>query len=223
MEKSKKIVLFDIDYTVFNTNVFRSNLYPLLAEKFGFSDLSLFIELAKEVGKETKEKIGYFNPETFLKLLKEKSKKDVPISELEDIFFDETLYIESLYEDARSVFQELVMKRDIQINIFSTGDKKFQMRKIAILKDMLHDDNLHIFVDKLKRLKDVLQQYEEYHIYMVDDLPTVLKEAKSFDKNITTIWMNRDKKLNEQDFVTNFKADYVVKNLEEIIPLVIKK
>ena len=217
-----KIVLFDIDYTVFNTNAFRNNLYDRLSKKLGYSDLVHFIDIAKKVGQETKDQIGYFKPQIFLKNLKEKSKKDVPMSELEDIFFDETLYIESLYEDARSVFQELVLKRNIQINIFSTGDKEFQMRKISILKEMLDEDKLHIFVDKLQRLKDVLMQYKDYHIYMIDDLPTVLKEAKHFNANITTIWINRDKKIQEKNFVKDFKVDHVIKNLEEIIPIVIK-
>lgn len=222
MEKNKKIVLFDIDYTVFDTHAFRANLYALLVEKLKYRQKDTFFDLAKKIEKETREKEGYFKPLTFLNLLKEYTKTKLSFKELEDIFFDESLYVESLYEDARSVFQELVMKRNIQINIFSTGEKKFQMQKISSLRDMLMVDNLHIFVDKLKKLKDVLKEYEEYHIYMVDDYPTVLKEAKKFNKNITTIWINRDTKLEDKGFIKSFKVDHVIKSLEDLIPLVTK-
>lgn len=220
MLENKKIVLFDIDYTVFNTHAFRANLYEFLAKKLGYKNEEDFFILAKQIEGETRKKEGYFKPLTFLNILKQKATTELSLQELEDIFFDESLYIKSLYEDARSVFQELVMKRGIQINIFSTGEKKFQMKKITALKEMLLIDNLHIFVDKLKKLKEVLNQYNDYHIYMVDDFPTVLDEAKKFNKNITTIWVNRNKKPGDKELIETFKIDHTVSNLEEIIPFI---
>ena len=218
---NKKIVLFDIDYTVFDTRTFRVNLYELLSEKLGYKNKSNFVDLAKKVEADTRKQEGYFKPSTFLELLKNETKTKISSNELEDIFYDESLYIKSLYEGAKSVFQELVIKKNIQINIFSTGEKKFQMQKITALTDMLMIDNLHIYVDKLKKLKEVLQQYEDYHIYMVDDFPIVLKEAKQFNKNITTIWVNRGIRIEDEELIKSFKVDYIIKKLEEIIPLVV--
>lgn len=222
MEPKKKVVIFDIDYTIFNTHAFRKNLYEFLAQKLGYTDIGPFVQVAKHIEKKTRDTVGYFKPLVFLKLIKAELKTDLSITELEGLFFDESLYIESLYEDARSVFQELVMKRDIPIIIFSMGEKKFQMYKLKALKEMLEVDHIHIFADKFKRLKDVLREYKNYHIFMVDDLPTVLKQAKMFNKDIVTIWVNRDKQVSEKDFVQGFKADYVIDNLVKIITIAAK-
>lgn len=218
----KKVVIFDIDYTVFNTHTFRANLYEHLSEKLEYTNKNFFYDLAKHIEKKTRDREGYFKPRTFIKFLKNELKTDLSIDKLEDIFFDESLYIESLYEDARSVFQELVMKRDIPIIIFSTGEKKFQMYKLSGLKHMLQEDQIHIFVDKLKRLKDILSEYKNYRIYMVDDLPTVLKEAKQFDKGVVTIWVNRDRHVTEKDFVKNYTSDFVISSLTEVTKIVSK-
>lgn len=214
------VIIFDIDYTVFNTKIFRRNLYTLLAEKLGYSELDQFFLIAQQIEKETKKESGYFKPRRFLQLLKEHSHTTIPLDELENVFFDETLYIDSLYEDARSVFQEIVVKRDIPIIIFSTGEKKFQLQKITAVKEMLHEDRVHIFTNKLLQLKDVLTKYKDYQIYIVDDLPTILKEAKLFDNDITTIWINRDPSVSEKDFVDNFSADNVIENLREIVTII---
>src|SRR5574342_504915 len=104
MQKTKKIVLFDIDYTVFDTRTFRANLYELLADKLGSKNKKAFFDLAKRAEADTRQKEGYFKPSTFLNLLKQKTETKLSFSQLEDIFFDESLYVESLYEDARSVF-----------------------------------------------------------------------------------------------------------------------
>jgi FMN phosphatase YigB (HAD superfamily) len=223
-KESKKppVVIFDIDYTVFNTVTFRRNLYLSLAKKLGYSDVEQFFLIAKETEQATKKEAGYFKPGLFIQLLKKYSQTAASIRELENIFFDETLYINSLYTDARSVFQEIVVKREIPVIIFSTGEKEFQLQKITALKEMIHEDRIHIFADKLLQLEEVLTKYAENHIYIVDDLPTILKEAKQFNNEITTIWINRDKSVSEKDFVDNFGADNVIENLGEIVTIVNK-
>lgn len=224
--KKKTVVIFDIDFTVFNTAAFRRTLYKLLAQEMGYSDFQEFYTLAQKTEQKTKEQAGYFKPQIFLSLLQKKAKTKVTLIDLRKLFFNESLYIESLYEDAREVFQELVMRRDIAVIIFSTGEKEFQMRKVGELQRMLKEDQIHIFADKLLRLKDILLQYQDNHIYLVDDLPTVLYEAKKIDPTILTIWINHDKQVHEKDFldpyeeVDGFKADATVANLNEIIPLI---
>lgn len=223
MNAKPPAVIFDIDYTVFNTKTFRQNLFSLLAETVHYSGTTPFFTFAREIEQEVKKQEGYFDPVAFLTLLKQRTGTKQSVAELTDIFFDESLYVESLYENARDVFQELVMKRDIPILIFSKGAKKFQLLKLAALKEMIKQDNIHIFVDKLKQLKEFLITYDAYQLYLVDDLPTVLKEAKAFNAEIVTIWINRDPSLKESDFVSDFRADYVIENLQEISTIVTKK
>ncbi len=226
ISNKEPVVIFDIDFTIFNTATFRRNLYELLANQLGFSDIRQFTKLAHHVEEEAKEQVGYFKPHVFLTILQKKAKKEVTLAELEKTFFDESLYIESLYEDARDVFQELVMRRNIDIIIFSTGEKEFQMHKIKVLKNMLQEDRIHIFSDKLLRLKDVLLKYHDKHIFLVDDLPTILYEAKKLYPGITTVWVDNDKKIIEKDFfdkqetVEGFHADKLIHSLGELIPII---
>lgn len=228
MKKSekKKVVIFDIDFTVFNTAAFRKNLYQLLAIKLGYNNMLQFNQLARQTEQETKEQVGYFKPRIFLSFLQKKTKKKVKMQELEEIFFNESLYIESLYEDSRDVFQELVIKKNIDIIIFSTGEKEFQMQKINSLHEMLKEDQIHIFVDKLVRLKEILIKYNDSTIYLVDDLPTVLSQAKKLNPDIITIWINHDRRIHERDFFDEreprkgFKTDKIISELKEIIPIV---
>jgi hypothetical protein len=216
------VVILDIDYTVFTSPTFRRNFYTQLTEKLGYAKESEFLSLARKAEQQTKEEEGYFNPTVFLKHLKQISHTDVPATELEQILFDESLYIESVYEEARSLFQKLVIEQDIPVNIFSTGEKKFHKQKMDAFKEMLQEDQTHIEIVGMKRLRDVLQNYDGYHVYLVDDLPTILKEAKGLRSDITTIWVNKDKKT-EKDFVKNFQSDYIIENLVEIATIVSEK
>jgi FMN phosphatase YigB (HAD superfamily) len=224
--KKKPVVIFDVDFTVFDTAAFRKNLYHNLAELLDYADITQFNKLAKETEQETKEIEGYFRPRVFLALLQRKAKKGVSLEALANVFFDEQLYIESLYEGAREVFQELVMKRDIAVVIFSKGEKEFHMHKISPLRDMLKEDHIHIFADKIVKLQEVLAKYEAYHIYLVDDFLSVLSEAKKYAKDLTTIWVNRDKKIQGNDiFATydekiSYTPDKIITDLKALLPFI---
>ncbi|SRR6266568_1655139 len=121
---------------------------------------------------------------------------------------DESEYIELLYLAEKKVFQELVLKRDIPINIFSTR------------KDLLINDNTLSDTETTKRLKDYLEDYKDYQIYFVSDQPNTLKDAKNFNYDITTVWLQM-KEVNGNTTKYDSGADNIVHKLEEIIPIII--
>jgi len=121
---------------------------------------------------------------------------------------DESEYTELLYLTEKKIFQELTIKRNIQINIFSTRKELFSNGKTF-------NDTTAI-----KRLKDYLEDYKDYHIYLVDDHPELLKEAKTFNKYITTILL-QTKIANRIIAKNDFEADKVVHKLEEILPIIL--
>lgn len=219
--KQNKVVLLDIDHTIFDTDILRTNIYTSLAKKLGYNDLESLYALVKETEQETKKEIGYFKTQVFLERFHRKLETSLPLVAIEEIFFDDSFYHTALYSDAVSVLQELTKKNDIEIIIFSTGEKDFQMRKIASLKHLLKEDQIRVFIDKITKLEETLQEYHSHACYIVDDLPRVLKAAKQFDKRVTTIWVNREKKFEDTELIQEFIADYEIKELNEIIPIVV--
>jgi hypothetical protein len=123
---------------------------------------------------------------------------------------DDTGYIELLYLTEKKVFQELVLKRDIPINIFST-------RKELLIKAHALNDT-----EATKRLKDYLEDYKNYQIYFVGDQCTQLTEAKKFNENIVTIWL-QTKEVNGNANRYNSRIDNIVHQLEEIISIILSK
>ena len=211
------VVILDIDYTIFDTDSFRTAVYKRLATKLRFIDFAPFLDLTKQIETKTKLQVGYFDPKVFLQLLRKETETELSQQDLEDIFFDENLYRASLYEEVADLFQKFV-DQNIQLVIFSIGEVKFQTMKLTGIKELLHEEHIHIFVDKLLDLKDVLQKYQDKQVYLVDDLSNVLQEAKSADPSVKTILIDRNNRFLEQDF----RPDFVIENLTKIVTIVTK-
>lgn len=113
---------------------------------------------------------------------------------------DESEYIELLYKIEKKVFQELVIKKDILISIFSSR------------KELLINDHSLSDTSTVKRLKD-------YQIYLVADHPILLNEAKGFNKDIVTIWLQTH--VNKISTKNNVLTDKIIHKLEEIIPIIL--
>jgi len=150
-------------------------------------------------------------------------KKPVVILDIDQTLFDtklfkerlydtttlsESEYIELLYLTEKKLFQELVMKREIPINIFSVQEE------LRTTNHKLND------TEAAKRLKDYLEDYKDYQIYLVDDQLSLLKEAKNFSKDIITILLQTNTE-KERKSKTNFEADNVIRKLEEMIQIIV--
>ena len=177
------IVLFDIDYTLFDTKSLKDTVY----EKY-FRDIekALFFKNLKNLSEETPLK----------KRIRECLWKEVG-SHL-------------LYPETLEIIEELSKK--VTIGIFSKGHQKFQRKKIKSIEKFFEDENVHIFLDKISKLPEVLAKYLDKRIFIVDDSLEVLIEAKSINPKVMTILVDREGK----NFENNFKPDIVIKNLKEL-------
>ncbi len=119
----------------------------------------------------------------------------------------ESEYIELLYLIEKKFFQELVIKRDIPVQIFSS-------RKELLTKAHTFNDT-----EITKRLKDYLEDYKEFQIFLVDDNPSLLQQVKGFNKEIITIWLNSNRKETSKDI----QVDKIIQKLEEIFSIVVCK
>src|SRR5579859_159986 len=98
MQKKKKIVLFDIDYTLFNAQQFRSTFFTNLLTQINPQDRKKLLQIFEEVYEETKQKTSFFDPKTFLLLLEKKIQPLQNQPFLEKIIMQEEILESSLYE-----------------------------------------------------------------------------------------------------------------------------
>lgn len=214
----QKIILFDIDYTLFNTDSYREKLYSLLCPSLG-CDINSFYKIAKDAEKESKTSVGYFHPKHFLQNLLRSAKRPVTVEQLENIFWNGFFYDSSIYPEVVEVFNTL-KEMHIKIGIFSTGDPFHQRQKIASISHFIKHENIHIFTNKIPELITVLQGYKAYKVFVADDLRIVLSAIEKFDKNITTIWVKHTKKFEQSETIDNFQPDREISTISEIIEII---
>ena len=217
MQKPKKIILFDIDYTLWHSDDFRDLVFPHLAKTLGYS-LEDFIRLAHKTHQETKKQIGYFRPDIWLSLLHKVSRKEVSQEILKKILWKESFYTESLDKDVQTVLPQLQQKGYL-IGIFSTGGHVFQQKKIETITHLLQKDYVYIVTDKVKKLETILHAHKNDAIVIVDDLPEVLAAVKHYNPKITTILRKSNKRYEQTKQVNHFKPDYTITRLKELVTI----
>lgn len=222
MKKNHKIVLFDIDYTIFNADKFREEIYSSLAELFGKTYDEAFIELTKQAESYAKKIVGYYDPKTFLLFLKKETHSPVSLEELERILWDDKKIASCLYDDVEDVLQALSKNEDILLGTLSTGETYFQSKKIEILESFFEKEYIHIFANKVENLFQTIQKYESQKLFIVDDLPQILSEAKLISKSVTTILMKRMKKHEKHEDKITMQPDFVISDLSELLSIVNK-
>lgn len=199
----KSILFFDIDRTLFDPESFLNDFYSSLSMKFNLTDESL--DEIKSLYKQVKLEMGYFYPSLFLDKIRN-SFSNITSSNLHSLFWDELIQ-ENLYSDTDQIIE---LSKVVQIGILSKGDEKFQREKLKNFKDLISDENLYIFQNKIENLQKVFDKYKDFNIYFVDDEIDVLEKAKE-NSNVFTILIDRKKSMKKSD-----KIDEIIENLYQI-------
>ena len=219
MNKPKKLVLFDIDHTIFDTESYIEKLYIKLSLELGFSDREEFRKVADALYDNIRKRTKFLPPDFFLNQLLKSTRTPTTIKKLNKLFWNKEIFEASIYEDVHSTIKYLVSNNYI-IGIFSTGDYDHQKIKVESLKEHLTDDHIYISEDKFKIIKKTLPTYENYKTYILDDLPEILHEAKIHNQKIFTILIKRQNNKREIFTPDNFKPDAVISNLDEFIDII---
>lgn len=217
---TNKVILFDIDYTLFDTTKFKKLVAEEIASVIQFPGKN-FYELLEEVYYKARFD-NHFEPSLFSASLQEKVKKAVYDERMQSIWFDQKLMKKALYPEVQHVLQQL-QTLQIPCGIFSTGNTEFQLAKISSLDDTLQKSHIHIFSNKEKNIAELLQEYHNYSVFLIDDYLSILEKTKKSHPNITTVWMKRGKFAENVSFPTVFIPDATILNLEELLPLVDKQ
>lgn len=217
-KKFNKIVLFDIDHTIFDTILYRNNLYKNLAIEIGV-DINEFSQTARLSYENLRKNTYYLDPTIFLKAILNQSEKSTDIKKLETVFWNKRLYESCIYPDVKKVFSYLA-KNNIQIGIFSTGESTHQKIKIESLNEYLTENHIYISKDKFKIIKKTFAKYKNHQVYLVDDYPQILESTKSHHKNIFTVFIKRQKAHSNLVIPENFKPDASITNLNQLIDII---
>ena len=214
-----KIVLFDIDYTLFDTSVFKRTVNKKIKDKVINNKLKNLDKKIDNIFLKSREQNGYFNPRHFISMINSELELNLPLSFFEKSLSDDSLY-ENLYNDVKAVLEELSKDKSLFIGVFSGGDIKFQKSKIELIRHLFHKDHIHIFLNKEPEVKKIINKYKSHKLFIIDDWLNILEKSKKMNKSVITIWIKRKGSEFKEKKKSNFSPDYVLSDLQKITSII---
>lgn len=213
----RKIILFDIDYTLFDTKLFRERLYKSIASALGY-DIKQSLKEMDDIYDEVRVEKGYFQPKIFSLQLARKLGREKDKLLIEKAIFAKENFKGLLYKESLGVISKL--SKIGTVGIFSKGYNSFQKNKIQALKHILSDKDIYVYVNKRRSLPKIIDKYKDFKLYIVDDALNVLYAAWKLNKDLATIWVKRGIYAEKQKPINDFKPDAIIKNLKELMPVI---
>lgn len=217
----KKIVLFDIDYVIFDVGFFDKNFYKEASKVLKIDEVKLrgkSIEIIVDLVKNE----HYLDIDKFINKTLEYFGKKSNKQEVEDILFRETFFKGGIYDEVHDVLLKLENKVDI--GIFSQGDPKLQWAKVeqSGFKDYFREDLRYIIKPKkLGFIPSLIKNHKDDNVYLIDDKLNVIQEVKAKMPNAVGIWIKRGRYAENQEYTEGIAPDATVLNLSEIIPIIL--
>jgi len=215
----KKLILFDLDNTLFDSRSFRKSVFDKIGNFYSKETTALKIaHICEEIYNEFIIEFGLFYPEMFSERLSKRIGKKVERNDISKLIFDKRTFKDHFHEDVWSTLR--TVSKIGEIGIFSQGDTRFQHAKLAHLDQLISKGRIHITTNKRSKMIEVLQKYNTYKIFYVDDMLPYLYEAKKLMPNIRTVWIKRGRYAQNQKDIPDFKPDATITNLKEVIKMV---
>ncbi|MFH1826898.1 MAG: hypothetical protein ABH812_00485 [bacterium] len=212
----KKVLLLDIDGTIYDVpkskKMFQNDLYKNLNIKKNI----LFPKIDQSFY-EIREKTRYFDPSIFAEILSNKLNLNNK-KEIKKAIWDIDKFNKCLYHDSKAFLSRIY--KNLNILIFSTGDKTFQSLKLNSIKKYIKKNNIYIFTNKKLKLKRLISKLKNQVIFVIDDSPEVINLAKKYNKSIVAILIKRRICNTNYNYKKKNLADYKVKNLISAVKIV---
>lgn len=222
MGQQKKLVLFDIDHTLFDTRSYLTLSFHRLFQQLDHADLDEFLGICSDIYNKQREN-GVFRVENFITSLLLQLHVNYDKEALERVFREKDIIQQSLYPDVETELATLSKLPDVKLGIFSVGVVSMQRAKINSLMQIFTEDHIYISeVDKIRDIPAMIQKYEQDQIYVVDDLLDVLYGFKSMKASIITILMQRGD-WHTRNIAKNkdFQPDYTIQTLQKLKEIIV--
>lgn len=194
----RKIILFDIDRTLYDSDIASSAHNDGVLETLKFLDLKKLNEVKDKYRSTLKNEREYV-PDEYLELLCKTYDLD-KLDDLLEIYYGDKYkftYSNAVYSDVIPVLQNLSQTYDL--GIYSEGTKKFQNNKFRSLGlNQYFKDDL-VFISEEKDNLESIKRIPEGSI-VVDDKETICQFLT--DNGIRAIWINRKDKRKSNNFET---------------------
>ncbi len=206
----KKLILFDIDNTIFDSLSFRKDVFQKVSIALHTLGTKKTVQEVEKMVDDLIEKYGFFDPEMFVTLLEHLNHEDK--QRIKEIYLDTEGMKAFLYEEILGLIEKFAKLGEI--GVLSQGETIYQLGKFASIFHHFHPERIHISPDKKSKMVNILNNYSNYKVYYVDDLLSMLSSAKEIRPDIVTIWSRRGLFAQSQK-KTSFKPDLEIENLTQ--------
>lgn len=193
----KRILLFDIDRTLLDTDKMSFLLTSALSKILGEKNLNKINSIKREYI-ESLKRDREFTPDEFCRRLSLEFNFDTMT--LLDVFYGDKyayIYKESVFPETIQVLDKL--KDNYRFGIYSEGNYKFQNRKFDALNKYRHFDKNFIFIVGAKDNQETLEKIPSRSL-IVDDKEIVCEFL--FKHGIKVIWLNKKDSRKSEKFTT---------------------
>lgn len=214
-----KVIIFDVDHTLFDTDRYLDSIFTSLAEILPDMNKEEIVSVAKETYIKLRE-VDVFHPLRFADMLQKHLHRDLDTYKIVQILEDTTMLASCLYSDVYETLEQLSKESSLTLAIFSTGDRELQIRKIQAIHSFFRERDIHIYPLKDVEIPQVLAQYKDKKIFVIDDHVRVLAEFAKENVVSTKIWITRPGVMHndtEQDY---FMPDQHISVLSELLSIV---
>ncbi len=218
MNQGSKVILFDIDRTLLDTDEFVNRLNRLVKRVSGLTYQQIRSKLDKYI--ETLPNVYYFSFVDFVNFLHLPSKHSIDI--VREYKTNRSLYPK--YGDVLPTLSKL-KQLEYRVGIFSEGRPDFQKTKLANLDIDDFIDNGLVFIGQNKRTSDFLSQVPASS-YIVDDNFQVVKLLAQINR-FRPVFLDRQEPKSRwvsqlpPDRIHVADGDYIIiKSLTELIQLI---
>ncbi len=137
-----------------------------------------------------------------------------------DIFKESQLTTYQIYEEVLDVLMNV--GKTARLGIFSEGELDFQKTKLLKTDILRHfmEENIHIVASKDETIKEILTQYKDETVVLIDDKLPVLHAAHQIMPSMYTIWVKRGIYAEKQQPISGFTPTREVTTLSEIPEIV---
>lgn len=222
LSNKKPIVLFDIDYTMFDVKHFDINFHKYIAKLLDLDERSVQ-DSALKIMLDLIEKEHFLDIDKYLKTILLEFKKEKYLIKVEKFLFAKDFFKKGFYPDVGVTIR--ILKDMVRLGIFSQGDERLQGAKISQsgLRHFFEKELVYLIKPKkLDFLPSLMTIHKEDKVYLIEDKLDVLHEVKKQMPSVFGIWIKRGWYAKNQKNIAGFIPDAEITDLKEVVEIIKK-